>query len=57
MEDAGTDGPLAGLGVIGSASWGGVAHLLTNALAKAVRDSQRFAIAERGAATTPGGAK
>lgn len=41
---------LATLGVIGSASWVGVAHLLTNALAKAVRDSQRFAIAERGAA-------
>lgn len=43
-------GALAALGVIGSASWVGVAHLLTNALAKAVRDSQRFAIAERGAA-------
>jgi hypothetical protein len=43
-------GALATLGVIGSASWVGVAHLLTNALAKAVRDSQRFAIAERGAA-------
>lgn len=41
---------LPALGVIGSASWVGVAHLLTNALAKAVRDSQRFAIAERGAA-------
>ena len=41
---------LAALGVIGSASWVGIAHLLTNALAKAVRDSQRFAIAERGAA-------
>jgi len=41
---------LASLGVIGSASWVGVAHLLTNALAKAVRDSQRFAVAERGAA-------
>jgi len=40
---------LASLGVIGSASWVGVAHLLTNALAKAVRDSRRFAIAERGA--------
>lgn len=42
-------GALASLGVIGSASWVGVAHLLTNALAKAVRDSRRFAIAERGA--------
>jgi hypothetical protein len=43
-------GGLAALGVIGDASWVGVAHLLTNALAKAVRDSQRFAVAERGAA-------
>lgn len=43
-------GALAAIGVIGSASWVGVAHLLTNALAKAVRDSQRFAIAERSAA-------
>jgi hypothetical protein len=43
-------GGLASLGVIGDASWVGVAHLLTNALAKAVRDSQRFAVAERGAA-------
>ena len=41
---------LVGLGVIGDASWVGIAHLLTNALAKAVRDSQRFAVAERGAA-------
>lgn len=41
---------LIGIGVVGSASWVAVAHLLTNALAKAVRDSQRFAIAERGAA-------
>ena len=40
---------LPAIGVIGSASWVGVAHLLTNALSKAVRDSQRFAIAERGA--------
>lgn len=43
-------GKLAGLGVIGDVAWVGVAHLLTNALAKAVRDSQRFAAAERGAA-------
>lgn len=42
-------GALASIGVIGSASWVGVAHLLTHALAKAVRDSRRFAIAERGA--------
>lgn len=41
---------LASIGVIGDASWVGIAHLLTNALAKAVRDSQRFAAAERGAA-------
>jgi hypothetical protein len=41
---------LPALGVIGSASWVGIAHLLTNALSKAVRDSQRFAVAERGAA-------
>lgn len=45
-------GPMAllSLGVVGDASWVGIAHLLTNALAKAVRDSQRFAVAERGAA-------
>ncbi len=43
-------GGLATLGVIGDASWVGVAHLVTNALAKAARDSQRFAVAERGAA-------
>jgi len=43
-------GALPAIGVIGSASWVGIAHLLTNALSKAVRDSQRFAIAERGAA-------
>jgi hypothetical protein len=41
---------IVSLGVIGDASWVGIAHLLTNALAKAVRDSQRFAVAERGAA-------
>jgi hypothetical protein len=43
-------GALAAIGVIGSAAWVGIAHLLTNALAKAVRDSTRFAVAERGAA-------
>lgn len=43
-------GALPAIGVIGSASWVGVAHLLTNALSKAVRDSSRFAVAERGAA-------
>lgn len=41
---------LVSIGVIGDASWVGIAHLLTNALAKGVRDSQRFAAAERGAA-------
>lgn len=38
------------LGVIGSASWVGVAHIITNTLTKAMRDSQRFALAEREAA-------
>src|SRR5690606_34933033 len=41
---------LATIGVIGSASWVGVAHILTNTLAKAARDSDRFAGAEREAA-------
>jgi len=45
-------GPLAlgTLGVIGSASWVGVASIITNTLTKAARDSQRFALAEREAA-------
>ncbi|MFT4029045.1 MAG: hypothetical protein QM675_04145 [Protaetiibacter sp.] len=38
---------LGTIGVIGSASWVGVAHILTNTLAKASRDSERFAHAER----------
>lgn len=38
---------LAGLGVIGSVSWVAVAHIITSTLAKAARDSQRFARAER----------
>lgn len=38
------------LGVIGDVAWVGVAHLLSNTLTKAVRDSQRFASAEREAA-------
>jgi hypothetical protein len=38
---------LPGIGVIGSAAWVGVSHILTNTLSKAVRDSQRFALAER----------
>lgn len=40
---------LAGIGVIGSAAWVGVAHIITRALAKAVRDSASFSLAERGA--------
>lgn len=40
-------GALGTIGVIGSASWVGVAHILTNTLAKASRDSERFAHAER----------
>ncbi len=42
-------GPFAvvAIGVVGSVGWVAIAHLLTNALAKAVRDSQRFASAER----------
>ncbi len=43
-------GALATIGVIGSASWVGVAHIITNTLAKAARDSERFARAEREAA-------
>ncbi|HWH25536.1 MAG TPA: hypothetical protein VNT53_02675 [Pseudolysinimonas sp.] len=46
----GGPGALLGIGVIGSASWVGVAHIITNALTKAARDSRRFAVAERGAA-------
>lgn len=40
-------GALGSIGVIGSASWVGVAHIIMNALAKASRDSERFARAER----------
>lgn len=43
-------GGVTGLGVIGSASWVAVAHLLTNTLTRAVRESRQFALAERGAA-------
>lgn len=35
------------IGVIGSTAWVGIAHIITNALSKAARDSQRFALAER----------
>jgi hypothetical protein len=38
---------LGAIGVIGSASWVGVSHIITNALATASRDSSRFAQAER----------
>lgn len=40
-------GALGALGVFGSAAWVGVSHIITNTLAKAVRDSRRFALAER----------
>jgi len=43
----GGPGALLSIGVIGSAAWVGVAHIITNALSKAARDSQRFALAER----------
>jgi hypothetical protein len=43
-------GALGAIGVIGSASWVGVAHIITNTLTKATRDSGRFALAEREAA-------
>lgn len=35
------------LGIVGSASWVGVSHLLSVALAKASKDAQRFSLAER----------
>lgn len=38
-----------GIGVLGSVAWVGVAQIITNALSKAVRDSQSFTLAERGA--------
>ncbi len=40
---------LGGLGVIGSATWVGVSHIITITLARAQRDSKRLALAERGA--------
>ncbi|WP_181408814.1 hypothetical protein [Schumannella soli] len=40
-------GSLGPIGVIGSAAWVGVAHIITNTLTKAARDSQQFAMAER----------
>jgi hypothetical protein len=38
---------IVNLGVIGSTSWVAVSHILSTALAKASKDAQRFAIAER----------
>ncbi len=45
----GANGPalLLGTGVIGSASWVAISHILSRALAKASLDAQRFAQAER----------
>lgn len=42
-------GPLGilSLGVIGSASWVAISHILSRALARASRDAQRFTMAER----------
>jgi hypothetical protein len=40
-------GAVLSLGVIGSVSWVAVAHILSRAMAKAGRDAQRFALAER----------
>jgi len=38
---------LLSLGIVGSASWVAVSHVLSTALAKASKDSQRFTLAER----------
>lgn len=43
----GGPGLLLGIGVIGSAAWVAVSHILSRALAKASRDAARFARAER----------
>jgi hypothetical protein len=40
-------GALGGIGVIGSVVWVAVAHVLSSGMAKATRDAQRFALAER----------
>ncbi|HEX4443464.1 MAG TPA: hypothetical protein VHZ81_07810 [Galbitalea sp.] len=40
-------GTLGGIGVIGSVVWVGVSHVVSNGVAKATRDGQRFAQAER----------
>ena len=44
---SGGPGALAGIGVIGSVVWVAVAHVLSSGMAKASRDAQRFALAER----------
>ena len=38
---------LLSLGIVGSASWVAVSHILSSALTKATRDAQRFTMAER----------
>lgn len=38
---------LLSLGIVGSVSWVAVSHVLSTALAKASKDAQRFAVAER----------
>ncbi|WP_213814385.1 hypothetical protein [Glaciihabitans sp. dw_435] len=40
-------GGIVSIGVIGSVSWVAVAHILSSGMAKASRDAQRFALAER----------
>jgi hypothetical protein len=40
-------GALGGIGVIGSVVWVGISHVISYGMAKAVRDAQRFALAER----------
>jgi hypothetical protein len=40
-------GDLGGIGVIGSVVWVGVSHVVSNGVANATRDGQRFARAER----------
>jgi hypothetical protein len=40
-------GALGSIGVIGSVVWVGVSHIVSNGVAKATRDGQRFARAER----------
>lgn len=40
-------GGIVSLGIVGSASWVAVSHILSSAMARAGRDAQRFALAER----------